>query len=165
MEDYLESSRASGGFGVLVPGVTVIDRNLVFCFPCPACSELIPLPAQSALGAIAAVQYFCTYVWPIRFFCQRFSVVREVSQSTIHLATDKMIFQTSRQRSIWQIDCECCLESCGKLHSIYTGYERDASAELICRKLIGSNPTVACLGGHPAKFRREHLTAYRLVGA
>jgi len=126
---------------------------------------MIPLPAQSALGAIAAFQYYCAYIWPIRFFCQRFSVVREVSPSTIHLAAGTTIGQTSRQRSLWQIDCECCLESCGKLHSIYTGYERDAAPDLLCRLLINSNPLVACLGGHPAKFRREHLSAFRLAGA
>jgi hypothetical protein len=150
---------------VQIPEVAVIDQNLVFCFPCPACGELIPLPAQGALGAIAAFQYYCAYVWPIRFFCQRFSVVREVSGSTIHLASEKMISQTSRQRSLWQIDCECCLENCGKLHSIYTGYERDAPPDVLCRKLFSSNPMVKCLGGHPAKFRREHLTAFRLAGA
>jgi hypothetical protein len=159
-----ESSHPSG-FGVLVPEVTVIDRNLIFCFPCPACGELIPLPAQSALGAIAAFQYYCARVWPIRFLCQRFSVVREVSESTIHMTTKKLISQVSNQRSLWQIDCECCLESCGKLHSIYTGYERDAPPDIVCGILINSNPTVACLGGHPAKFRREHLTAFRIAGA
>lgn len=160
-----DSTHASGGFGIMGPEVRVMDRNLAFCFPCPACSELIPLPGQSALGAIAALQYYCTYIWPIRFFCQRFSAIREVSPSTIHLSTERLINRSARQRSLWQIDCECCLESCGRHHSIYTGYERDASSDSLCGLLINSNPIVACLGGHPAKFRREHLTAFRVAGA
>ncbi len=139
-------------------------RNLVFCFPCPACGEPISLPSQSTLGGIGTSQYLCANVWPIHFLCSRFFVIYAVPQSLIQSSTETLVSRISRTSSLWQIDCECSVESCGRSHSIYTSFERDANPNLVSRLLLTNKPIVACNGGHSLKFHREHLTAFRVAG-
>ncbi len=139
-------------------------RNLVFCFPCPACGEPISLPSQSALGAFGTSQYLCASVWPIHFLCSRYFQIFAVPQSLIRTSTEAQVSRISRSSSLWQIECECSVESCGRPHSIYTSYEKDANPILVSRMILTNKPVVACTGGHSLKFHREHLTAFRLVG-
>jgi hypothetical protein len=137
--------------------------NLIYCFQCPGCGELVCLPRQSPLGSFGASQYLCTGVWPIQFLCRRLSSIGAISQSAIHLSTELLIAQAARMNSLWEIDGECRLENCGKRHSIFTYYARDADPTSVSRMFISIHPAISCLGGHPAKFHRDHLTANRFL--
>jgi len=64
--------------------------------------------------------------------------------------------------SLWEIDGGCSLANCGKLHSIYTYRLTDADPDSIVHSFLSMNPHIPCLGGHPAKFQRDHLSANRL---
>ena len=144
-------------------GVSSITSPLLYCFPCPGCGESIPLPRRSALGIHYGQQYVsATDAWPIRFLCFRAAKVYEVLRSAIHLGTEAARRQGAAVTSIWAIDFECTLDNCGKRHSIYTNYLRDAEPSALSRMLLGVHPTVPCIGGHPAKFRNGRVTAYRL---
>jgi hypothetical protein len=143
-------------------GTRVNLENVVYCFPCPGCGELIRLPRQSPLGAITTTKYLCSNVWPIRFLCTQLASALEVTQAAIQLASQSTSGQTPRTASLWEIDCECVLESCGKRHSIYTNFARGAEPAMVSRALLKAFPSLACLGGHLAKLHRDHMIAFRI---
>lgn len=86
-----------------------------------------------------------------------------MSGSTVRLATDLVTGRTSRLNSLWEIDASCCLENCGKRHFVYTYCQKGADPDSILQKFMGVKPSIACLGGHTAKFHRDRLTASRLI--
>ena len=137
--------------------------NLAYCFPCPGCGEFIFLPRQSALGFFSTSQYLCTGVWPILFLCTRLSSLGEVPRSAIHFATELSISGTKRTGTLWEIGGDCCLESCGKRHSIYAHFSAEADPAAVSRVFMTINPRIWCIGGHSAKFHRDHLIASRLL--
>jgi hypothetical protein len=141
----------------------VTGPNLLYCFPCPGCGELVCLPRQSPLGSFTASQYLCAGIWPILFLCHRLSSINEVLQSAIHLATELSLGQAAGRKTLWEIDAECCLQNCGKRHSIYTCQSRDTDPATVSRLFMSIGPRIACLGGHPAKFHRDRLMANRFI--
>lgn len=141
----------------------VSGPNLIFCFTCPGCGESITLPRQSVLGTVGSSDFLCTSAWPILFLCSRYSSISTVSSSAVHLATELLVDKTRRLNSLWAIDGDCRLENCGKRHSLYTYSLREADPGLILHTFMSVNPSIPCLGGHPARFHRDHLTISRLV--
>jgi hypothetical protein len=134
---------------------------LLHCFLCPGCGESIFLPRQSSLGIADALLYLTTSIWPIRFLCSRLERMYEVRPVAVHLGTEA-VRHLPNQPSLWEIDCECSLESCGKRHCIYTTLPKESEPRMVTRLLLKSNPLVSCIGGHPAKFRGGNMIAYRL---
>jgi hypothetical protein len=142
--------------------VPVLAGTLVYCFHCPGCGEPVPLPHQSPLGISEGLLYVAAGVWPIQFLCARFVRVYEVHQFTIHLGTQAVWDRLSSTAPLWSIACECALEGCGRRRTVYTTFLRGSESAFVSRMLLKANPSVACSGGHPTKFREGHLTAYRL---
>jgi hypothetical protein len=140
----------------------VLAGTLVYCFHCPGCGEPVPLPHQSPLGMSEGLLYLATGVWPIRFLCARFVRVYEVHHLSIQLGTQAVWDRLSRTAPLWGIECECSLEGCGRRHSIYTTFLRGSEPAFVSRIVLKANPTVACLGGHPAKFHERRMMAFRL---
>lgn len=139
--------------------------DLIYCFTCPGCSESVALPRQSPLGSVGASQFQCTSAWPILFLCSRFSLIGLVSPSAVHLSANYLVDQTYRTNSLWAIDGDCRLENCGRRHSLYTYCLRDTDPISILHTFLSIHPHISCLGGHPAKFHRDHLTVSRLTVA
>ncbi|MGB0063928.1 MAG: hypothetical protein WBP85_05730 [Terracidiphilus sp.] len=133
-----------------------------YSFPCPGCGELIALPLQSRLGWAGSSQFLHTAIWPVLFLCNRYSSIAEVPFSSVRLATDLLIGQKHRTDYLLIIEGDCCLENCGKRHTIYTHCPSGADPQSILQTFLGVNPYIACLGGHPAKFHRDRLGFSRL---
>lgn len=137
--------------------------NLTYHFPCPGCGESVALPPYSRLGWAGSSQFLHTAIWPILFLCPRYSFIREVPKSAVRLATELSIGQTYSMNSLWGIEGDCCLENCCKRHSIYSYGLKDSDPNSILHTFMSINPHIPCLGGHTAKFRREHLVVNRLT--
>jgi len=69
-----------------------------------------------------------------------------------------MIGQTMRKNCLWEIVGDCCLENCGKRHSVYTYCLKGADPNSIRQTFIAVKPSINCLGGHPAKFHRDRVS-------
>lgn len=88
--------------------------------------------------------------------------MHEVHPVMIRLATQADGERFARTHPLWGIDCECALEGCGKRHTLYTTCLLGTEPSFVSRLLLSANPSVACLGSHPAKFREGRMKAYRL---
>lgn len=161
--DLPASSSGSVGFRPEKSSNQAAGLSINYSFPCPACRELIALPPQSRLGWAGSSQFLHTAVWPISFLCNRYASIAEIPSSAIRLSTDLVIGKMYRMDSILVIEGDCCLENCGKRHAIYTHYPSDTDANSILKTFLSVNPYITCLGGHPAKFHRDHLGVSRLL--
>lgn len=88
--------------------------------------------------------------------------VYEVHPVRIQLGSQAVWDRLSSTAPLWGIECECALEGCGRRHSIYTTHPRESEPAFVSRMALKARPNVACLGGHPAKFREGRVMAYRL---
>ena len=139
-----------------------ITAALIYCFGCPGCGETVVLPRTSALGTSDSLQYFFTNQWPVRYLCHRTEHIYEISKAAIRLGCEFQQAKTTASVSMWSIECECAVESCGKRHAIYTTEARDVQPAALAGQFFKMNPAVVCLGGHSAKFSRARMAAFRL---
>jgi hypothetical protein len=122
------------------------------------------LPRQSPLGWVGPSQYLYTAIWPILVFCSQVSRVSEVQRTSVQLATETLMGPEQRASSLWEIRGACRLENCGRHHRIYTHCRNIADPNSVLQSFMGAKPSITCLGGHSAKFHRDHLTLNRLTG-
>jgi hypothetical protein len=61
--------------------------------------------------------------------------------------------------ALWQIDCECAREGCGRHSSIYTWWLGSAAASSIVSAAIEAEPIIACTLSHDLVLKREKMRA------
>jgi hypothetical protein len=111
----------------------------------------IPLPLQSPIGIYADRQYQPIGEWPVTCLCLRHGLVSAYWLDSIHHEIEMMALGQPVPQ-MWQIECECAHENCGKLHTIYTA--RAPDWETILRAIARWNPNVPC-GDHILIWRKE----------
>ena len=134
----------------------------VYQFQCPKCFEHTTLPRQSPLGTSVDQQYQPTDIWPINFLCFRYGQVFSVQAAAIHQTTIVALAPNSGAASLWEIECECVHNNCGKHHAIYTKYLTDAPTSVVIDILLKAYPTIACTEEHSVEFRADRMEAHRL---
>jgi hypothetical protein len=121
---------------------------------CPAGDDqycYIPLPHQSPLGIIADRQYQPIGEWPATFLCLRHGrVFIYWPYSILHEIEPRVPGEPVPP--LWQIECECAHENCGKLHTIYTA--RAPDRETVLKAIARRNPTIVC-GDHNLIWRED----------
>jgi len=136
---------------------------LVFFVRCQKCGESIVLPRQSPLGKYGDREYQPTDRWPITLLCiahaQLCGVAPRFRREVIVMPDPG-----PRRVSLWQIDCECGRENCGKPQTIYTTYLSIGTQEDIARELSKAAadvlPKTACATGlHDLVIRKDKISA------
>ena len=112
---------------------------------------LIPLPLQSPLGIYAGLQYQSTGAWPVTFLCLLHGRVSVDWPDSIRLEIEQRV-PGQPVPQLWQIECECDHENCGKLHTIYTA--RAPDRETVLKRIARWNPVVVC-GDHNLIWRED----------
>jgi hypothetical protein len=101
----------------------------------------IPLPRQSHLGKYEGLDYRPTYNWREIFLCTRHGRVYERSPRNIQLVLQARGLH-QHVSPLWQLDCECGQEGCGKRRTIYTGGESEMAS--IVRVIMQAKPELTC---------------------
>lgn len=115
----------------------------------------IPLPRQSPLGKYEGLRYQSMGEWPLTFLCLRHGLSFSCWPYSIHLETD-MRLPGQSVSPLWQIECECARENCGKLHTIYTGLMPNWYA--IAQRILKIEPRVPC-GDHKLIWNGSSMRA------
>lgn len=137
--------------------------RFVYQFPCPVCGGHTVLPRRSPLGTYGELQYQPTDAWPINFLCFHNGQVSQVPRGAIRpdtLVTEQI--PTPGAASLWQIQCECAHENCGKRHTIYSKYSTDAQPSDVGKLLFQPAQSIPCTSTHALEIRVDTVTADRL---
>jgi hypothetical protein len=138
----------------------------VFEIECPLCHASIALPRQSPLGKYGGLTYQPTDKWPITFWCSAVGQLCAVAPPRSHPKTIAVPDHTQPWVALWEIECECAHENCGRHHTIYS---RDYSsapktdiADALWRILGTSGTRIRCSSDHyllltPTKIRAQKL--------
>ena len=131
-------------YGVL-PGCLVHNDPLS-----PCC---IFLPRRSPSETFEYLQNQPMENWSVTFLCLRHGTVCVRGSDDVHVEicpTD----QDQPSPTFWEIECACGQESCGKLHTIYSGGMPDCAK--IVKQIVKLNPIVPC-GSHNLVWQPEKI--------
>ena len=132
-------------------------------FPCPLCKVSIILPRRSPLGIYEGQQCQPTSEWPIQLLCILRGRVCKCIGENLRRSLEPLPDQSLQLASLWQIDCECASEGCGRHSSIYTWWLESAAASNIVSAAIEAEPIIACTLAHDLVLKREKMRAVILA--
>ena len=133
----------------------------IYQLECPGCGESIVLPRQSPLGKYAGLEYQRQGIWPPIFLCRQTERLYEVS-SLIH-SIEVTRLPLKSDLSLWEIDCECAYNHCGKMNLIFAKYSTTvnpgAIVDVLCRATSDLLPKIACVSKlHDLILRKEAIS-------
>jgi hypothetical protein len=124
----------------------------------PQCS--IPLPLQSHLGISEGLHYRPIGDWREIFLCLRHGLAFSRSPHNISLELEPHRPDQSAY-PLWQIECVCGHEDCGKRRAIYTSKGPD-DWQWIVGRILKLSPRVPC-DGHPLVWRKDLIRGYEIA--
>jgi hypothetical protein len=119
----------------------------------------IVLPHQGPLGIVEGLDYQPVGAWPVIFVCAQHG--NAFSRSTQDVLLKEVPDQVSRYSRLWQIECRCAHENCGRILAIYTTGSALADASEILIRVLKANPAIAC-AGHDLVLIERQMIATRL---
>lgn len=123
--------------------------------------EQIVLPRQSPLGIAEGLDYQPMGIWPVIFVCTQHGNAFLRSAQDVVLEEVLMPDQVSRDSRLWQIECRCAHENCGRMLAIYTTGSTSADASKIVSRVLKTSPKIGC-AGHDLVLIEQQMIASRL---
>jgi hypothetical protein len=120
--------------------------------------EKIVLPRQSPLGTIEGLDYQPTDIWPAIFVCTRHGSAFSRSAQAVELEEIPKPDQGSRDSQLWQIECRCDHENCGRMLAIYTQGSALIDAFEIVHLVLKAKPKIPC-EGHDLVLSEQRMIA------
>lgn len=124
-------------------GAVIIDYAV-----CLGCSDSTPerqccivLPHRSPLGIFEYPQCLPTDEWPAMFLCLRHGHTCGREANSVRLEAEALV-PGQPVPALWQIQCQCARERCGRWHKLYTAKMPDWRS--IVRWILKTNPPVPC---------------------
>jgi hypothetical protein len=137
--------------GEVIGGITHIHCVNLNCPDGESQLCYIPLPLQSPIGIYEGQKYRPMGKWPVTFLCLRHGQASAYLPDMIRHGIESMV-PGQPVPQMWQIECQCAHEHCGKLHTIYTA--RAPDWKTILRAVGRWNPSVPC-GDHVLIWKEE----------
>src|SRR5579863_6738763 len=108
---------------------------------CLGCGRSNYLPHRSPLGIFQHPESRPTDVWPITFVCTSCGKV-----SAHYSPPDDHGGPAGSLPDLWQVECQCDHENCGKHHDIYTTYNSGFPKEAVRQRLVQLSVRIGCSG-------------------
>lgn len=118
----------------------------VYTADCLLCGAPTVLPHQSSLGTFRGQLCQPNPVWPIKLLCVVTAQVCEHPFDKFRRRDLETPYRTPQTVVLWQVECECARENCGRKFTLYAWYREDMSKEDLIAVAVRAKANLHCDG-------------------